>query len=139
MASGLFNDARQAFLKGIIDWEDDNIDVLLVDENYTFDATHQHVDDVSANELTATDYVRKDLASRTVEGTTTSQASCANVTWAGLGGVTNKTIGGAIPFVNSGADSTSTVICFVDTGDTLTQDLDVVLSFQNGIVFTWAG
>lgn len=137
MASGLYNKARQRFLEGGIDWVNGNIDVLLVQSTYAFDATDQVLTDI-AGEVSATDYARKDLTGRTLAGTTTTEAKAANPTWAGLGGATNQTIGGAIVFLNTGADASSVPICFIDTVDQATQNTDVTVSFAGGIVFTWA-
>jgi hypothetical protein len=139
MASGLYNQGRQAFLEGDIDWGNSNIDVLLVTDAYGFDPTEQVVSDLVGSELGATDYVRKDLTGRTVTlNGSTVQGSAANVTWSGLGNGTNETIGGVVVFFNSGADASSTLIAFSDTADITTQDTDVEWALANGVVFTWA-
>jgi hypothetical protein len=138
MASGLYNQARQAFLQGSIDWANDNIDVLLVQDTYTFAATQSVVANLSSHELSATDYTRQDLTGRSVGGAGTTTAVAANPTWSGIGNGTNQTIGGAVVFKNSGADATSTLICFIDTVDITTQDTNVTLSLAGGVVFTWA-
>jgi uncharacterized protein (UPF0333 family) len=90
-------------------------------------------------ELSATDYVRKDLTGRTVTNAVITEAKASNVVWTGLGNGTNQTIGGAVVFLNTGADGTSNVICFIDTADIDTQDTSVTLSLAGGVVFTWTG
>jgi len=148
MASGLFNSARQRFLRAGIDWEDDDIDVLLVDDSYTFDESDEYVSDVSGNECGATDYARVSMASGTVSDATTTVADCGNVTFSGLGNGVNETVGGAVWFKNSGtdydggtinADGNRPVICFVDFTDFTTADQDYTLVIPAGGLFDWAG
>ena len=148
MASGLFNAARQRFLRAGIDWEDDDIDCLLVDDTYTFDEADEYVSDVAAKECGATDYARVSVSSRTVSDATTTVVDCGDITFAGLGGASNETVGGAILFKNSGtdydggtinADANRPVICFVDHTDFTTADQDYTLVVPAGGLFDWAG
>jgi hypothetical protein len=148
MASGLYDAARQRFLRAGIDWEDDDVDCLLVKTAYSFDGTHEYVSDVSGDETTATDYARVSVTGRTVSDATTSVIDCADVTFSGIGNGTNENIGGAVFFKNSGtdydggtinADANRPVICFVDFTDFTTQDQDVTLVVPSGGLFDWAG
>jgi len=148
MASGLFNSARQRFLRAGIDWEDDDIDILLVNDSYTFDENDEYVSDVVANECGATDYARVSMTGGTVSDATTTVVDCANPTFAGLGGVSNEDVGGAIWFKNSGtdydggtinADANRPVICFLDFTDFTTQDQNVTPEIPAGGLFTFAG
>lgn len=148
MASGLFNSARQRFLRAGIDWEDDDIDILLVDTGYTFDEADEYVSDVVASECGATDYARVSMAGGAVSDATTTVADCSDPTFSGLGNGTNENVGGAIWFKNSGtdydggtinADANRPVICFVDFTDFTTQDQDVTLIMPAGGLFDWAG
>jgi hypothetical protein len=148
MSSGLYDAARQRFLRAGIDWEDDDIDVLLVTTAYTFDGTHEYVSDVVAQETGATDYVRVSVTGRTVSDATTSVADAADPTFAGIGDGVNENIGGAIFFKNSGtdydggtinADANRPLICYVDFTDFTTQDQDVTLVLPAGGLFDWAG
>lgn len=141
MASGLFDNAREEWLKGTIDWVNDNIDVMLMDDGYTYDSTEEFVGDLTGGEelSTATNYVRKDLAGRSVSvSSNLARVFATDVTWTALGNGANETIGGAIIFVNSGADATSRMLVWLDTSNLLTQGVDVTLDFDgtNGI-FTW--
>jgi hypothetical protein len=139
MASGLYNAARAAFLKADIDWEAADVRCLLVDETYVFDATEVYVDDLVAYELGATDYARQTVDNRAVSGTSPTYADADNITFAGLGGVTNETINGAVLFVDTGDDATAPLICFVDLSDVLTEDIDTIVDFADGHVFDWTG
>ena len=148
MASGLFNAARQRFLRAGIDWEDDDIDCLLVDSLYEFDEDDEYVSDVVASECGATDYARVSVTGRTVSDATSTVADCANITFEDLGGATNETTGGAILFKNSGtdydggtidADANRPIICFIDYSDFTTADHDYTIVLPVGGVFNWAG
>lgn len=139
MASGLYDNGRQSFGQGAIDWENDNIDLLLVDDTYTFDPLDEVVSDLTVSELSATDYARKDVTGRTVTDSSPTNFLMSNVVFAGLGGALNDTIGGAVVFKNLGADASNVLICFVDTADILTQDTDVTIAIAGGVAFTWAG
>jgi hypothetical protein len=139
MASGMYNPGRQAFGLGDIHWDTDDIEALLVLDTYTFDPTEQYVSEI-VGELTATDYVRKNVANRAVSNATTTTFTADNVTWPGLGGAVDQIVGGAILFLNvSDNDAISPLICFIDTADILTIDFDLVLAFAGGVVFTLVG
>jgi DNA-binding helix-hairpin-helix protein with protein kinase domain len=71
MANALYDNAREAFLKGDIDWLNDTIKVVLVDaDDYTVDlATHDYLNDVPGaavvcNVELSTQHVRRSNAGR---------------------------------------------------------------------------
>lgn len=51
---------------GTTDWATANVYAILVDNTYTFSAAHTQYSDVSAAEITDTDYAPQDVASKTV-------------------------------------------------------------------------
>jgi hypothetical protein len=138
MASGLYNSARAAFLRGEIDWEGADVRLLLVKDTYTFDATDVYVSDLVAQELTATDYARQSMAHMAVTGTNPTWADADDVTFAGLGGVTNQTIGGAVVYVYNASDDAAPLIAFIDLSDISTADMDTAVRFEDSHVFNWS-
>jgi len=137
VASLVPNAARQLFGQGGVDWEGDDIRALLTLDTHTPLLTHAVVADVVADELTATDYARQLLPSRFVSLANPTVFSGGVITWAGLGGAVNQTIGGVWIFVQTGSDATAPLLVFIDSADALTQDINVVLDLTGG-VFTWA-
>lgn len=139
MASALYNGARKSFLDKGLAWGSDDIRALLVQSTYTFSAAHEFVADVVAAELGATDYARKATTGRAVGTGAPTYALCDNITWAGLGGAVNQTIGGLIFFLNTGSDATARLIAFCDNPDLTTENQDVVANFGSQRVFSWSG
>jgi len=144
----MYNSARQRFLRAGIDWEDDDVDVLLVGAGYSFTEADEYVSDLVASECGATDYARVSSTGRTVSDATTSVADAADITWAGLGGATDEVVGGAVFFKNSGtdydggtinADANRSVICFIDFTNFETADQDTTLVIPAGGGFDLTG
>jgi len=140
VASGLYNSARAAFLKADIDWETADLRCLLVDDGYTFDPTDVMVSDLpGAVEINATDYSRQVLTGLAVTGTSPTYADADPIVFAGLGGVVNDIINGAVIYVHNASPSLAALVCFVDTTDILTQDVDTTIVFADSHVFNWVG
>lgn len=107
MSNALYDYGREGFLAGDIDWDGDDIKVLLVDTGtYTVDlATDQHHDDVSGIVATS-----GNLASKTV---TDGVADAADVTFSSVSGSSVEAI---VIYQDSGVSSTSRLIAYIDTG-----------------------
>ena len=147
MASGWYNKGLRECVDGTIDLDtDSDLRLMLVDDNYTYDADHEVVDnggddatDPSFNEITATNYTgghqgagRKQPTITLQENDTDNRVDIAlsDQTWTSLGGATNDTIGGAILMKDGSADDTTArVIAFFDVSDTATNGSDVTLDF----------
>lgn len=130
MASILYNKLYQLALTGAVDLEDDTINVLLVDNTYTADKTHDFVSDVVADELSGTGYTRKTLAGKSVtldNGNNRVTFDATDPVWTGLdAGV----IGGAVIFKQVTNDADSPLICFLDPTNLTTNGSDVTLQFN---------
>lgn len=130
MASTLYNKLYQLALTGAIDLENDTINVLLVDDTYTADKTHDFVSDVVADELSGTGYTRKTLAGKSVtldNGNNRVTFDATDPVWTGLdAGV----IGGAVIFKQVTNDADSPLICFLDPTNLTTNGSDVTLQFN---------
>lgn len=96
--------------------------ILLVDSDYTFDAAHDTVSDVVANELSATSYARQNLpALSTTQNGDVLEIDHADVAFGDLGGASNDTIGGAVVYDETGADDTAyPLLAFFDVADLAT-------------------
>lgn len=73
MAGNNYTPGVLEIAKGNIDFVNDTIKVLIVNENYAFDKSHQFVSDVVANEVTndtGTGYERKTLTGKSVASAT---------------------------------------------------------------------
>ena len=110
---------HERLAKDTINFITDTFKVLLVGTGYTYNETsHQFVSDVSSNEISATNYVRKSLTlTITRQDSATPKRTVvilSQPTWTSLGGATNDTIAGAIWFKDTGSDSTSPLCQFTD-------------------------
>lgn len=130
MADAAYNRGKFLIASGSLDWVNDDIQVLLLDDagTYVFSADHNFVADLGANESTGTGYVRKALASKTAtEDDTNDRASldAADVVWAGLDA---GTVQAAVVFRQVTTDSDSEVLFYMDSGFPFT---------SNGGDLTW--
>lgn len=126
MASALYDKGRQGFLDGSIDWDTDDIRVILVDNaDYTVNlATHDNLDDVAAAGRVA---VSGALASKTV---TDGIADAADVTLTAVTGDPSESL---VIYKHTGTESTSRLIAYIDTATGLP-----VTPNGGDIVIQWA-
>lgn len=128
MANALFDKGREGFLDGTIDWDTNNIKVVLVDTaDYTVNlSTHDNLDDVPALARVATS---GNLASKTV---TAGVADAADVT---LSAVTGDPSEALIIYQDTGVESTSRLIAYIDTATGLPvtpNGGDITIAWDNG-------
>lgn len=108
MANALFDKGREGFLAGDIDWDGDNIKVVLVDEDTdTPDpATDEDLADIAAGARVATS---DNLSSKTVTG---GVADAADVTISTVSGATVESL---VIYQDTGVEATSRLIAYIDT------------------------
>lgn len=128
MANALFGLGREGFLDGSIDWDTDNIKMLLVDTGaYTVNlTTHKFHSDVAGAAIIATS---GNLASKTV---TLGVADAADVTFTSVTGVSSEAL---IIYKDTGVSGTSRLIAYIDTGTGLPitpNGGDITVVFDNG-------
>jgi hypothetical protein len=128
MANALYDKGRQGFLDGSIDWDTQNIKVVLVDAaDYTVNlATHDNLDDVAAAGRVATS---GNLSGKTV---TDGVADATDVT---LSAVTGDPSEALILYYDSGVESTSRLIAYIDTATGLPitpNGGDITIAWDNG-------
>ena len=84
MASGIYNRFKANLMNKILDLEADAIKVMLLDNSHSFNAAHNVIGDVNANELAATgNYVAggATLASGAVTQAATTKWDGTDVAW----------------------------------------------------------
>lgn len=128
MASALYAKGRQGFLDGSIDFDTDDIRVILIDAaDYTVDlAAHDNLDDIPSAARVA---VSGAMASKTV---TDGVADAADVT---LTAVTGDTSEALVIYKHTGTESTSRLIAYIDTATGLPvtpNGGDITISWDNG-------
>lgn len=107
MANRLYAKGREGFLNGSIDWDTDDIRVLLVDNTYTPDTdTHDNLDDIVGTARVATS------TALTGKTTTDGVADADDVTFTAL---TGDTVQYAVIYKHTGIESTSRLIALLDT------------------------
>jgi hypothetical protein len=106
MANALYDSGRNAFLLGDIDWVADTIKAILIDTaDYTFSAAHDFLNDVAAG-------------SRVATGTLANKSASAGVADADdlvLTAVTGDPSEAIILYKDTGVESTSALIAYIDT------------------------
>lgn len=129
MANTLYDHARQRFLEGQFNWLTDTIKVILVDTGaYTPQtAVHQYLSDVSASARIA------GPVTLTAKTTTGGAADAADVTFTSVSGPSIEAI---IIYSDTGTESTSPLICFIDTATGLPitpNGGDIIVTWDSGV------
>ncbi len=126
MASALYDPGREGFLDGSIDWDTNDMRVMLVLSTYTFSAAHKFLSDLGAvdNGRSAA------LTSKTVASGVADAADSSLVATAASA---SKAL---VVFQHTGADATARVIAYIDTATGLpftpAAGQTVNLTFDNG-------
>lgn len=128
MANALYDKGREGFLDGSIDWDTNNIKLVLIDEaDDTIDlANDDNLDDRVLASRVATS---GNLASKTV---TNGIADAADVTLSAVTGDVSESID---IYKDSGVESTSRLICNIDTATGLPvtpNGGDITVQFDGG-------
>lgn len=128
MANALYDKGREGFLDGSIDWDTDNIKVVLVDNGaYTVNlTTNTFLSDVPAGARIATS---GNLATKTV---TSGVADAADIT---LTAVSGASIESVVIYKDTGSASTSRLIAYIDTATGLPvtpSGGDITVAWDNG-------
>jgi hypothetical protein len=135
MASAVYNNAKELFANGGLDWNTDDMRCLLVTSSYSPNIdTHVFVSDVT-NELSGGGYVRKTLTGETVTQNNTddrADLSADNVTWTALGAAAG-TPAKAIIFKFVSVDGDSPIVGHVDlTSPPTPNGGDYTVKWNNG-------
>jgi hypothetical protein len=105
MANVLYDKGREGFLDGSIDWDTDDIRVVLVASAYTFSAAHDFMDDIGANDNGRTIALAgKTVTSGVADANDTSLTATAAVACEAL-----------VIFKHTGLDATARLIAYIDT------------------------
>jgi hypothetical protein len=128
MASGLYAKGREGFLDGSIDWDTNTIKCVLIDTaDYTVNlATHDNLDDVPAGARVGTPAT---LGTKTA---TDGVADAADVTFTAVTGDPSEAI---VIWKDTGTESTSRLIAYIDTGTGLPvtpNGGDITIAWDNG-------
>lgn len=107
MPTNLYDKGREGFLDGSIDWDTDDIRVILIDAaDYTVDlSVHDNLDDVPSAARVATS---TSLTSKTV---TNGVADAADVTFSSVTGDTSEAL---VIYKHTGTETTSRLIAYID-------------------------
>lgn len=128
MANTLYDFARQRFLEAQINWMTDTIKVVLVSTSAYTPQTgvHQYLSDISGSARVTTPVT---LASK---ATTGGAADASDATFTSVSGATINAI---VIYRDTGTESTSPLIAYIDTatGLPLTPNGgDVIITWDNG-------
>ena len=128
MANTLYDFARQRFLEGQFNWLTDTIKIYLVDSSsYTVNtATHQYLSDISSSARIA------GPVTLTAKSTTGGADDGADVTFTAVSGASIEAI---VIVSDSGSESTSPLIAYIDTATGLPitpNGGDIIVTWDNG-------
>lgn len=128
MANTLYDYARQRFLEAQINWMTDTVKVILVDTGaYTPQTSvHQYLSDIPTSARIA------GPVTLTAKATTGGAADAADVTFSAVSGASIEAI---IIYVDTGTESTSPLIAFIDTATGLPitpNGGDIIVTWDNG-------
>ena len=130
MANTLYDKARQRFLEGQINWNTDTIKAMLIDTGaYTANfSSHEFLSDVGTSAR----------ISGTVGLTLTGKATAGGAADAGdvtFTSVSGPSIEAILLYKDTGTESTSPLIAFIDTGTGLPitpNGGDIIVTWDNG-------
>lgn len=128
MANALFDKARQRFLEGQFNWNTDTIKAVLVDTGtYTVNlSAHEFLSDIGTGARITTS------GAFTGKATTGGAADANDVTFTS---VTGASIEAIVLYKDTGTDSTSPLIAFIDTATGLPitpNGGDIIVVWDNG-------
>ncbi len=128
MANPLFDKARQRFLEGQFNWNTDTIKAVLVDTGtYTVNlSAHEFLSDIGTGARISTS------GAFTGKATTGGAADANDVTFTS---VTGASIEAIVLYKDTGTDSTSPLIAFIDTATGLPitpNGGDIIVTWDNG-------
>lgn len=108
MANALYDKGREGFLDGSIDWDTDDIRVILIDTaDYTVNlSTHDNLDDIPGGARVATSGA---LSGKTV---TAGVADASDVTFSAVTGDVSEAL---VIYKHTGTESTSRLIAYIDS------------------------
>lgn len=134
----LYNRGMHEINTGAMIWTSSDVRALLVDSSYSFNADHNTVADVVANEITgASGYARVALTSKTDTEDDTNDRDvldAADTAFGALG--TGATIGGVVLYRHvSGTDSANILIGFVDLTNTPTNGSTFTIAWNASGIF----
>lgn len=128
MANALFDKARQRFLEGQFNWNTDTIKAILVDTGtYTVNlSAHEFLSDIGTG-------ARISVSGAFTGKTTAGGAADANdITFTSVTGASVEAI---VIYSDTGVDSTSPLIAFIDTATGLPitpNGGDIIVTWDNG-------
>lgn len=131
MANALYDKAREKFLKGLIDWTNDTIKAVLLDSSeYTVNlATDEFLDDIPQ---AARFSFSTPLSNKT---TSSGIAGADTVTFDNVAGPSCEAV---VLYVDTGDESTSSLIAYIDTAmglPIIPNSSDIVVNWSNGRIF----
>lgn len=119
MNAKMYGLAQKSFALGEIDWVGGTVMCLLLDSTHTpSQDTHQYADDVSADEVTGGVYARVTVTGMSATydtATNTLKLDCDDIVFEDY----DVDADYAVIFVDTGADSVSPLICYIDFGGTV--------------------
>lgn len=107
MANALYDKGREGFLDGSIDWDTDDIRVILLKSGYTFSAAHQFVSD-----LTPASY---DNGRTAALGTKTVTSGIADAGDTSLTATAATACNSIVIYKYNAADASARLIAYIDT------------------------
>jgi len=128
MANALYDKGREGFLDGSIDWDTDNIKVVLIDAaDYTVNlATDEDLADIAGAARVSTS---GNLAGKTA---TAGVADANDVTFSSVSGDESEAV---VIYKDSGVEATSRLIAYIDTATGLPitpNGSDITVQWDNG-------
>ena len=125
MANVLYDRGREGFLDGSIDWDTNDVRVLLVRSTYTFSAAHDFLDDITTGNENGRSAA---LGTKTV---TSGVADAADTTITAPAAVACNAL---VIFQHTGSDATARLIAYIDTP---TSGLPFTPSASQVVNITW--
>lgn len=143
MASLVFNVAKGAFADGTLDWDDDDIRVLLLTADTDIDTDLTTVasllGEAGNTEVTTVNYSRKVIGNRTVSvnsGDDRAELDGDDVEWLSIGDNSQTAVAAVVYQHDTGGDSASVPVAYVDFTDTTLNGGDFTIQWSSDGIIT---
>ena len=150
MASIVVNAGMHKLISGVtgeIDWVNDTLKAMLLDDTYTPDKDHDFADDINGDEISPTGYTggfggagRKSLANKSIavqsSPTNRLKFDADDITWSSIGGASNATVKYLSIIKEITNDAASPIVCIIEaTTQQTTNGSDLTWQFSADGVF----
>lgn len=140
MVNVFYNRGKMELSTGATSWMSGTIQIALMSSSYSENNDHNILSEITASELSTTNYTRQTLGTKTVTEDDTNDwisFDAADPVWSSIGPASGgPIIHGAVIFRSGTNDVNSPLICFLDLTNTQVNGGNITIQFPANGIFT---